>query len=70
MADDEVFEKAIEEQRRREREEAVERARRGEGGFSEVRGDLVEKDGVPDAVIEYEVGAAMIDAAEDHAADN
>jgi hypothetical protein len=68
---DDKFSKAVDEQRRREVAEAVERARRGEdSGFSEVRGDLVEKDGVPDAIIEYEVGAGWVDSAEDHAGDN
>ena len=70
MPDDDKFSKAIDEQRRRERDETVERARDGEGGFSEVRGDLVEKDGVPDAIITYEVGAGWVDSAEDRAGDN
>jgi hypothetical protein len=70
MPDDDKFSKAVDEQRRRERDEAVERARDDEGGFSEIRGDLVEKDGVPDAIIEYEVGAGWVDSAEDRAGDN
>ena len=71
MAEDDKFSKAVDEQRRRERDEAVERARNEEdGGFSEIHGDLVEKDGVPDAIIEYEVGAGWVDSAEDHAGDN
>jgi hypothetical protein len=71
MAEDDKFSRAVDEQRRRERDEAVERARRGEDGtFSELRGDLVEKDGVPDHIREYETGAAFVDSAEDHAQDN
>jgi hypothetical protein len=70
MADD-VFDKAIAEQLRRELGEAMEKARRGEPGtFWELRGDLVEKDGVPDHVREYEIGAAFVDSAQDHAQDN
>lgn len=70
MPDNEKFSKAVDEQRRRERDATVERARRGDRGFSDVHGDLVERDGVPDAIIEYEVGAGWIDSAEDHAGDN
>jgi hypothetical protein len=71
MADDDVFKKVEDEQRRRELAQAMERARRGEPGtFHEVRGDLVEKDGVPDHIREYEIGAAFVDSPEDHAQDN
>jgi hypothetical protein len=71
MPDDDKFTKAIEEQRRRELSEAIDRGRSGEdGGFSEIRGDLIEKDGVPDHIREYEIGAGWMDSAEDHAADN
>jgi hypothetical protein len=69
--DDDKFSKAVDEQRRRELAEAVEKARRGEdGAFHEVRGDLIENDGVPDHIREYEIGAAFVDSAEDHAGDN
>jgi hypothetical protein len=65
--DDDKFSKAVDEQRRRERDEAVERARRGEGGFSEVD----ETDGVPDKIYpDVEIGAGWVDSAEDHAGDN
>ena len=71
MPDDDKFSEAIAEQRRRERDRAVERARSEEGGgFSEVRGDLIEKDDVPDHVREYEVGAGWVDSAEDRAGSN
>ena len=72
MADEEKFSKAIDSQRRRERDAAVDRARRGEGGgFSETDDYMHETDGVPDKIFPgVEVGAGWMDAAEDHAAEN
>lgn len=73
MADDSVFSKAADEQRRRERDAAVERARNEEdGGFSEIRGYVMEdSEGVPDHIRVIEVGAAFVnDLAPDHAGDN
>jgi hypothetical protein len=71
MPVEDKFSRAVDEVRRRELAAVVERARDGEGGFSEIRADVVERDGVPDAIIMYEVGAGLwCGSAEDHAADN
>lgn len=70
MTDDRKFARAADEQRRRERDAAVERARDGDRGFAEFVGVLIEKDGVPDHIIEYVTGAAWVDSAEDRASGN
>jgi hypothetical protein len=71
---DEVYTKAIAEQRRREFYAARERVLRGEGGpgefAEEVDGVIVDENGVPKAAIKYETGAGWVDSAEDHAGEN
>lgn len=70
MAENRKFSRAADEQRRRERDAAVERARNEDRGFSELRGELIEIDGVPDHIRVIEAGAAWVDSAEDRAGQN
>jgi hypothetical protein len=71
VSDESKFSKAIAGQRLREVLATRERALRGEGGFSEEVTLVDEVDGMPERVIELEIGAGWVtDAPEDHAADN
>jgi hypothetical protein len=68
---DDKFGKAIAAQRLREVLATRDRALRGEGGFSELVTLVDEVDGLPERVIELEIGAGWVpDSPEDHAGEN
>jgi hypothetical protein len=72
VTEDEKFREAAAAVLRQARDRAVERARDGEDGFSVIRGDVTEIDGIPQAIINFEWGAAWLgaDDPENRAPDN